>query len=93
MRDADSHSPAGGRAYNALLPLVDTLVQSGNLPIDGGFLNSPGGWYCRVRDPINFELLRSVASIPPDIELHDDGDTVLDRSTWAAILGPGADGY
>jgi hypothetical protein len=38
-----------------LVPLVQILECAGNTALDGGFLNSPDGWYCRMSAPIDFE--------------------------------------
>lgn len=76
-----------------LLPVVKILEEHGNLAVDGGFLNSPSGWYCRMRDPLDVHLIRAAGNAPPNWDVSEEGDTVLDRNTWCAILGPGADGY
>jgi hypothetical protein len=84
---------SGEASYGALMPVVNLLVDAGNTAIDGGFLNSPGGWYCRMAASIDFELLRSQLQLPSSIELFVAGDTVLDRSTWSAVIGPLGDAY
>ena len=82
-----------GRPYASLEPVVALLEECGNFPVDGGFLNSPGGWYCRMRDRLDIALIRSSLEVPASWVLSADGDTVLDRNTWCAVLGPAADGY
>ncbi|MEI2640056.1 MAG: hypothetical protein V9F03_13820 [Microthrixaceae bacterium] len=76
-----------------LLPFVELLIGAGNEAIDDGFLNSPAGWYCRMRDPLDFALIREELHWPGHVEVSELHDSVLDRSTWAAVLGPGAEGY
>jgi hypothetical protein len=83
-----SKSPNG--TYASLLPIVEVLEQSGNKAVDGGFMNSQGGWYCRMRRPIDFELVRRRFDLPAHIELHEENDVVFDRSTWCAVEGPRA---
>jgi hypothetical protein len=78
--------------FAALIPLVAALVAAGNEAVDGAFLNSPGGWYCRMASPIDFGLLGAL-ELPGTIELSPEHDTVLDRSTWSAVLGPLSAGY
>jgi hypothetical protein len=83
----------GDLPYATLVPVLDALVAAGNAAIDGGFLNSPGGWYCRLANPIDFDLLVETLVLPSSVDLIVDGDTVLDRATWCAVLGPLSDGY
>lgn len=79
--------------FASLLPVVELLESTGNLAVDGGFLNSPAGWYCRMRDPLDLALIVARLDVPSSWELSEPADTVLDRNTWCAILGPGAAGY
>lgn len=77
----------------SLLPFVELLVRAGNEAIDGGFLSSPSGWYCRMRHPLDVGLIRANLSWPEHVEISEEHDSILDRATWAAVLGPGAEGY
>lgn len=79
--------------YAKLVPLVKVLEAVGNVSVDGGFLNSPAGWYCRMRDPIDFDLLRDRDVLLPTFDVSEARDTVLDRATWSAVLGPGSPTY
>ena len=76
--------------YESLLAVVDLLERAGNAAIDGGFLNSPAGWYCRMRDPLDLGLVRRELTIPSSWSLSEVHDTIHDRSTWCAVVGPGA---
>jgi hypothetical protein len=60
---------------------------------NGGFLNSPAGWYCRMRDSLNFDLIRQEITPWPTLDISEEYDTILDKSTWCAILGPDASGH
>jgi hypothetical protein len=76
--------------YGNLVPLVDRLVELGNVAVDGGFIPSQGGWYCRLEKPIDFSAVEEVFELPPTIKLAASHDTILDERSWCAILGPGA---
>jgi hypothetical protein len=76
--------------YEPLLAVVALLEAAGEPPVDGGFLNSPGGWYCRMRDPLDLGLVRRELIVPSIWSLSEAHDTILDQSTWCSVLGPGA---
>jgi hypothetical protein len=50
--------------HESLLAFVALLEAAGNVALDGGFLNSPAGWYRRMRDPLDLELVRRVLIVP-----------------------------
>lgn len=77
--------------YASLMPVVLLLEEHGNVQLDGGFLNSPSGWYCRMRDPIDVNLVEGALALPSEWVVSHGNDTILDRTTWCAILGPGAE--
>ena len=76
--------------YENLLPILEALLASGNETMDGGFLLNPDGWRCRLRRPIDFGLIAATFELPSNISVSRQHDSVLDRSTWCVIEGPGA---
>ena len=89
---AAAYAPAADTKplYAALLPVVELLVAHGNEPADGGFLNSPGGWYCRMTQTLDIDLVQRELDLPPSVSCSREVDTIGDRATWASIIGPGA---
>lgn len=83
-------SPDDDRPYANLVPIVEALVSAGNEASRGGFVNSQGGYYCSLAAPIDFELVRANFEFPKSIELSQEHDTILDKLSWVAIIGPGA---
>jgi hypothetical protein len=79
--------------YDSLLPIIRVLERHGSVAVDGGFLNSPAGWYCRMSRSIDFEREKAECDLPRSVDLAEEYDTIIDRSTWCSILGPGSDGY
>jgi hypothetical protein len=90
INEGDDSSP---QPFTNLLPIVDALASGGNPPLDGGFVLDPDGWRCRMTRPIDFELIAARFTLPPSIVASRATDTVLDRSTWISIEGPGAEGH
>jgi hypothetical protein len=78
------------RPFANLLPLVTAIVERGNAVIGGGFVLNPDGWRCRMREPLDFDLISDLFILPANVHLAPDHDTVLDRLTWCSIEGPGA---
>lgn len=87
--DPESADPK--RPYANLLPITDALLAAGNEHLDGGFVLTPAGYVCRLAKPIDVALVRARFSLPPTIEASGEYDTILDRLSWVAIEGPGAD--
>lgn len=73
--------------YANFAPIVDRLVELGNLAVDGGFILSQGGWYCRLERSIDVNAVEDTFELPPSIKIS--ADTVLDERSWCAIVGPG----
>jgi hypothetical protein len=65
------------------------MVERGNAAIDGGFVLDPDGWRCRMREPLDFDLISDLFILPANVHLAPDHDAVLDRLTWCSIEGPG----
>ena len=80
-----------GVPFENLIPLVSALTDSGNVLLDGGFRLSQAGWICRLANPIDFDLIQSQFEFPENIALSKETDTILDRNSWCAVEGPGAD--
>src|SRR5262249_39403927 len=51
---------AVGAVRTGILRIADTLVDMGNVAVDGGFIETPDGWRCRMRDPIDFGVLKTM---------------------------------
>lgn len=85
-----SNQAPSSEALARLGPIVDLLVAAGNEAVHGGFINSQGGWYCLMKSPLNFDLVRSEIALPDGVELSPHRDEILDRRTWYAVVGPGA---
>ena len=86
----DRESGDASRPYADLLPLVEGLLAAGNAYVDGGFIQNPDGWRCRLARPIDFALLRRSFVVPESVLLSSAHDTVVDKRTWCSIEGPGA---
>ena len=84
----DEHSTDAAKPYSNLLPLVEFLVRGGNVTLDGGFITNPDGWRCRLKDPIDFDAVRSEFEIPASVNLSETHDTILDTLSWCSIEGP-----
>src|SRR5262249_15282763 len=80
---------AVGAVRTGILRIADTLVDMGNVAVDGGFIETPDGWRCRMRDPIDFGVLKTMFQFPPNV-LFESDDTILDAAAGYAIEGPGA---
>lgn len=78
------------RPYANLLPIADLLIAHGNSFADGGFRLTQGGWERQLTMPIDFALIARSFSIPASIQASSDYDTILDRQSWCAVEGPGA---
>jgi hypothetical protein len=83
-------SPEPGRPYVNLLPILDFLVDRGNVAVDGGFLLYQDGWRCRLEGPIDFAAVSSSLELPANVVLSEEHDSILDSSTWCSIEGPSA---
>jgi hypothetical protein len=86
--DIQSRDPE--HPYANLLPIADKLIAHGNSYAEGGFRLTQGGWECQLTMPIDFALVARFFSIPASIDASPDYDTILDRQSWCAIEGPGA---
>jgi hypothetical protein len=84
-------SPDPARPFANLLPIVDVLVAHGNVPVDGGFVSNPAGWECRLREPIDVELVAAEFQLPPTIQASAFYDAIHDFTSWCTVEGPGAD--
>ncbi len=49
-------------------------------------MDSPGGLYCIMSKPIDFELVRGL-HLEPGVELSEVSDTIFDRKNWISIYG------
>lgn len=75
--------------WSHLQPLVDLLVQAGNVVETGGFRVTQGGYTCVMRCPIDFTLLRGVVpGNDSNVHLAENDDMVWCSHCWATIIGP-----
>jgi hypothetical protein len=77
--------------YANLVPIMERLVELGNVALDGGFIRSQGGWYRRLEKPIDVNAIQGSFELPPSIKISASHDTILDEGSWCAIIGPGAE--
>ncbi|QWC84616.1 hypothetical protein KLP28_13730 [Nocardioidaceae bacterium] len=59
-------------AYASLVPVVELLVAHGNSLADDGFLNSPGGWYCRMTKTLDIDLVERERDLPASVDASRD---------------------
>jgi hypothetical protein len=90
VRLIDRWSALPSLPYSNLVPLVDLLVQHGNVALDGGFVMDRDGWRCRLTKPIDVETVRREFQIPSSIQVSAERDTILDSLSWCSVEGPGA---
>ena len=77
------------RPYAHLAAVVAALVRSGN-PVDQPFSETKSGFYCSMRLPIDFTMLRAEFDFPPNVVLDDAADVVSDEGADVCILGRNA---
>ena len=84
--DLDASMP-----YTNLLPLVEAVLARGNtLVLEGDpFVLKPSGWYCELRDPIDFDLIEASFVLPPTIICSRQRDGIVDVFTRSFITGRG----
>jgi hypothetical protein len=80
----------GSLACARLMPIVHLLLANGNVPNTSGFVMRKDGGVYEMVYPIDFALVRERLELPPQVDLLESSDTILDRLTWCAITGPGA---
>jgi Sigma-70, region 4 len=84
--DLDASMP-----YTNLLPLVEAVLAGGNTLVFEGdpFVLKPSGWYCALRDPIDFDLIEASFVLPPTIICSRRRDEIVDVFTRSFITGRG----
>jgi len=77
--------------YTNLLPLVEAVLAGGNTLVCEGepFVLKPSGWYCALRDPIDFDLIEASFVLPPTIICSRRRDGIVDVFTRSFITGRG----
>src|SRR5262249_7765012 len=77
--------------YVNLLPLVEALLAHGNTLIFEGdpFLLTRDGWYCELRDPIDFDLIEATFVLPTTTICSRRRDGIVDILTRSFITGHG----
>jgi hypothetical protein len=91
MKEVIRHrSPDSGRPYLHLQPILDALIETGNVFAYGdGFYLDKDGWRADLRYPIDFDLLLARFEFPKSVELQRSTDSILCRDTWIEIAGSG----
>lgn len=80
--------PRDARIPDKLLtPIVGVLVAGGNRFEDTNWYDAQSGPMCRLRDALDFELVRQAFVIPDGIELREDEDRIVDTTTGYFIEG------
>ena len=84
--DLDASMP-----YTNLLPLVQAVLANDNTLVfeDDPFVLKPGGWYCQLREPIDFDLIEASFVLPPTIICSRRRDGIVDVITRSFITGWG----
>lgn len=83
--------PVFSPGFECLAPFVEALVAAGNqvepdLRTDAPFRPSQGGYYCPLRDPIDFEVVRSLPR-GETIYFGEYDDSIFCGHCWSQILG------
>jgi hypothetical protein len=84
--DLDASMP-----YTNLLPLVEAVLAGGNTLVFEGdpFVLKPSGWYCELRDPIDFDLVEASFALPATTVCSRRRDGIVDVLTRSFITGRG----
>jgi hypothetical protein len=90
MITIDRVSPDPKAPYANLVPIVERLVELGNVALDGGFILNPDGWRCSLEKPIDAEAVRREFVLPSNVTISEEYDTIHDSGSWCTIEGPGA---
>ena len=85
---AEEPANLGAPLFRHLQPIVDALLRSGNrLARSDCWGSTRDGFVCYLRDPIDFELVRSMFQLPESIVLSEARDLIACQKTWATIYG------
>jgi hypothetical protein len=88
----EPQSNLGHAPYEHLIPIVDALLQAGNLVVGSSkFYRDTDGWRCDLKYPIDFEIIRRKFDLPSSILLSDNNDAILCQQTWIEIKGKGSE--
>jgi len=80
--------PAIRPVYSHLDPIVDLLLQGGNLLArEYRWGENRTGYFCFLQKPIDFDLIDATFTLPPSVRLDRDQDGVECDVTWASIKG------
>ena len=91
MIEIARESPDPDQPFANLLPLVDALLAEGNVLLDSGFVLNPDGWRCRLERPLDLQVIAQRFTLPNNIQISAEYDSILDRLTWCSVEGPGTD--
>lgn len=72
-----------------LIRFVEALLDAGNECTTRGFEPDQGGWDCRMRDPLDWEVLTPLIPDDPHAEkIRVLSDSLGCLHCWASISGP-----
>ena|SRR5688572_4961611 len=80
--------PGARPAYLHLEPIVDLLLERGNVlahPFRWG--ENRTGYFCHLREPIDFALVEASFELPPNILLNREEGSIECDISWATIIG------
>ena len=91
-RRIEESPPAGAANYAHLVPLVEALLDHGNVladpPPDGGvFSPSQGGWVAYLRGRIDWGWVQEAFELPGLVRYDPAQDEIFDHKHWISILG------
>jgi len=83
--------PDASRPYANLLPLVEVLLAHGNTLVfeSDPFVLTGDGWYCELREPIDFDLVEATFVLPATTICSRRRDGIVDVLTRSFIRGCG----
>ncbi|MCX6900057.1 MAG: hypothetical protein NT105_15335 [Verrucomicrobia bacterium] len=88
IESSDTSWPPASAPYAHLDPVIDFLLLHGNaLTTPRRWEKDKDGWYCQLRRPIRFDLLRDHFDFSQSILLSDEDNSVLCQNTWIQIKG------
>lgn len=76
----------GDPPYGHLQPIVDFLLQGGNVSANS-FLwgNNRTGYFCHLKNNIDFEGVKEIFNIPDSIKIDEDAQTIDCLNTYSLI--------
>ncbi|WDE13512.1 hypothetical protein [Thalassomonas haliotis] len=74
--------------YSHLIPIVDYLFSTGNASVnDYDWGNNRTGYFCHLKNKIDFHDLLEHFELPPSIKLNQESQTIDCMNTYSIIRG------